>query len=660
MNIANPRTFFSEGLSALPRWQRVVFFSLGYFLCAWLGVFLSPAGSSHVSFWLPAGWFVAILLLHPARDWLWLALAVLPASVAFELIRDPQTPPALILIFYFSNVVRSVFGAWLVRRFVAETPTLTSLRQFLGLMGWAGLVSAMVGATLGAASLQGFGLTPSFFHAWFVWWSGSAMAVLVFSPLLLAWLGDPSGLRIKSFSLVNRLEVAALFGGMSLLAWYFLAVGGGVNKPKVPLLIFVLWAGVRFSVRGAALTVFWLAVLMAYFTTHYPQELSTAELVSENYMVTLQVFLAVAAFVGLIPAIILAERDQAMAKLRDSENRYRSLTEAAFEGVSISDQGIILDMNDQGLRMFGYPRDEMIGKPIVEVVAPGSRILVAAAIQQGLEAIYEHECRRRDGTLFHVEARARMVQFGGRMVRMTAVRDITERRRAEAEHQQAMEREQQARAEYTLQLIAAQEAERTRIAGELHDSLGQNLLLIKNRAQLAVMDGKLSAELREQLKAVSELASQSIAEARQISYDLHPYQLDHLGLTRALEVLAANTAQASGMTFDRRLELVDDLFPGPAATNFYRIVQESLNNILKHSRAKNVRLRLERDVREVQLLIQDDGCGFDRTAAGSNGRGMGLKNIAERVRFLGGTLKMESSPGHGLLIAVTIPFTPPE
>jgi signal transduction histidine kinase len=235
-----------------------------------------------------------------------------------------------------------------------------------------------------------------------------------------------------------------------------------------------------------------------------------------------------------------------------------------------------------------------------------------------------------------------------------------EKNRNEVERAAALAREQASRITYTLQLIASQEAERTRIAGELHDSLGQNLLLIKNRAQLITMDGKLSAAHLEQLKAISELATQSIAEARQISHDLHPYQLDHLGLTRALEVLANNAAQASGIVFDLRVEMVDDLFPAAAATSFYRIVQESLNNILKHSHAKNVRLRLERDVHEVQLLIQDDGVGFDLNAGGTSGKGMGLKNITERVRMLGGKVKFDSQPGQGLQIVVTIPFTPTE
>ena len=98
--------------------------------------------------------------------------------------------------------------------------------------------------------------------------------------------------------------------------------------------------------------------------------------------------------------------------------------------------------------------------------------------------------------------------------------------------------------EYTFQLIASQEAERTRIAAELHDSLGQNLLLIKNRAQLALADKQVArTTCARQFEDISDLASQAIAEVRQISRDLHPHQLDLLGLTRALQAMIDNAAQ---------------------------------------------------------------------------------------------------------------------
>ena len=338
-------------------------------------------------------------------------------------------------------------------------------------------------------------------------------------------------------------------------------------------------------------------------------------------------------------------------ELQESESRFRSLNEAAFEGVCISENGVVLDMNDQGFKMFGYERGELIGKQITELIALESRETVADAIRLGRETIYEHQLLRKDGSSFYAEARAKIVHVGGRTLRMTAIRDITERKRTEAERQQAVEREQQARIQYTFQLIAAQEAERKRIAAELHDSMGQNLLLIKNLAQMA-LQSQAPEQAYENIATISHLATQCVAEARQISRELHPYQLEHLGLKRALELLLENVTQAGMVKFDWKFDEPGKKFSNADATNLYRIVQESLNNILKHSRAQNVRLRLERDIHDLQLTIADDGCGF---VPENQAPGMGLKNIAERVHMLGGTYKLDSAPGRGTRIEVIIP-----
>jgi two-component system NarL family sensor kinase len=169
-----------------------------------------------------------------------------------------------------------------------------------------------------------------------------------------------------------------------------------------------------------------------------------------------------------------------------------------------------------------------------------------------------------------------------------------------------------------------------------------------------VLQSQAREQVYEQVATISHLAAQCITEARQISGDLHPHQLDHLGLKRALEAMLEHAALASAIQFTSKFEAVDDLFSADAAMNLYRIVQESLNNILKHSRARRVDLRLERDIHEVQLRIADDGTGFEPGKPGG-GKGLGLKNIAERVRMLGGKLNVDSSPGKGTRIEVTIP-----
>ncbi|HZF73234.1 MAG TPA: PAS domain S-box protein, partial [Gemmatimonadaceae bacterium] len=238
------------------------------------------------------------------------------------------------------------------------------------------------------------------------------------------------------------------------------------------------------------------------------------------------------------------------------------------------------------------------------------------------------------------------------------VTDITAKRQAEIERADALLRERRAREEYTGLLIASQEAERRRIAGELHDSLGQNLLLIKNRAQLALTDNIVPTNSRIQLEGIQELATQAIAEVRQISQNLHPYQLDQLGLTRAMAAMIDSAAQSGSIAFERKLEPVDEVFHGEAATNLYRVVQETVNNILKHSHARRARVVLERDVHDVRLWIEDDGQGFGAAPSTREGttRGFGLKNIAERVRILGGSLSVDSRPGAGTRVEAIIPI----
>jgi PAS domain S-box-containing protein len=350
-------------------------------------------------------------------------------------------------------------------------------------------------------------------------------------------------------------------------------------------------------------------------------------------------------------------RKQAESALRESEARFRGYFELAAVGFSItSREKRLLAVNSEYCRITGYPEDELLEKTWSELTHPedmkDNEKLFEQALAGKIDA-YTLNKRfvRKDGGIIHATISVRCVRRldGSPDYFVSLLLDVTER-------ELAVQREAQARAEYTLQLIASQEAERSRIAAELHDSLGQNLLLIKNHALLALADKTAPAAFSGRLEDISTLAAAAIDEVRQISHDLHPYQLDHLGFTRALEAMIEGAAQSSGIIFERKLDPADGVFPKDAMTNLYRIVQESLNNILKHSGAKRVRIELECDVREVQLRIEDDGHGFNVQENGNGGKGMGLKNIAERTRILNGTLAVDSQPGRGTRIVVTIPI----
>ena len=225
-------------------------------------------------------------------------------------------------------------------------------------------------------------------------------------------------------------------------------------------------------------------------------------------------------------------------------------------------------------------------------------------------------------------------------------RRITYLRRRHAQ-QQAFSRE----------LIESQERERKRIAGELHDSLGQNLLIIKNRALLGSMAAANRGAVEEQLDAIDASVTRSIEEVRQLAYNLRPYHLDRLGLTQALEEMVERVAAASGIRFSTQIDAVDGLFDKDAEISVYRIAQESINNIVKHSAATEASVRVLRRNRTVRITITDNGRGLPPGMASSGEpreRGFGLAGIAERVRILGGTTTLQSAPGEGTVISVEI------
>jgi PAS domain S-box-containing protein len=599
---------------------------------------------------MPAGFSIAVLLLIRTRDWLWFLLAILPANFLFDIFQDKSIP--VTLGFYCANVVEYAAGAWLVRTFVAERPELKTLKEFTGLIAFGAVFNSMAAAVIAAATLALFGASRSFAISWQTWWGSNVMAILLVTPFVLTWF-CPMGTGRPLFNSPKRIaEAILLLAGLVISMWNLLASNQGVMSPdRIFVMPFLLWAGLRFGTRGATAVCLIMGLVLAFFSVRAFPQVAPASL--GEYLFIVQALLGMATFIAVIPAIVLAERDRTTAKLREREEHYRNLTQAAFEGIAISENGRLLDVNDEILKMFGYGWDEMIGREIVELAAPECRDAIAERIRTQFGEILEHRLVRKDGSFIIAEARSKTAQVGERTVRMTALRDITERKKIEQERADAVAREQKARAEYTLQLIASQEAERERIAGEMHDSLGQNLSVIKNHAQLLLLRNGLPPEVRTQIGAISDTSSLVIAEMRRISQDLHPYQLDHLGLTGALDALIESAGNATTIAFTKRFESVNDIFSREAAASLYRIVQEGVNNILKYSKAKNARVTLERDLREALLVIEDDGLGFKSDEAQ---KGMGLKNMAERARILGGRLKLNSSPGRGVRIELAIPI----
>jgi signal transduction histidine kinase len=221
-----------------------------------------------------------------------------------------------------------------------------------------------------------------------------------------------------------------------------------------------------------------------------------------------------------------------------------------------------------------------------------------------------------------------------------------------------LERQQAAQLAFSRHVLKRLEDERRRIAVNLHDSLGQILVAIKNHALMGTQQPADEEGMQHRLTEISNASSQAIEEVRQITHGLRPYQLDRLGLTQAIRASINQAAVDNSILFASRVENVDGLFGQDAEIHIYRIIQEAVTNVVKHSAATEAAVAITRRPGVVLLSIRDNGRGFEPTRAPSHQDqlGYGLNGMAERARILGATLVIESSPGGGTSLTVEVPL----
>jgi PAS domain S-box-containing protein len=346
----------------------------------------------------------------------------------------------------------------------------------------------------------------------------------------------------------------------------------------------------------------------------------------------------------------VTERRRAEDELRDSEERLRGFFEAAFEGLVIHEDGVILDANQRFADLFGYPLAEVIGQAVLALGAPEARDAVRRHIRDGDEGPYEAAGRRKDGTTFPGELRAKPITYRGRPARVTAVRDIT-RRKQDQEQLQTYAQRLEA---LSHRLMDVQESERRALARELHDEIGQLLTGLKlslERSSRLAADGVRSA-----LEEAQGLVKDLTGRVRDLSLRLRPTMLDDLGLLPALlwQFERYTTQTQVAVSFEQGP--LPGRFPPAVETAAYRIIQEALTNAARHAGVDDVVVRLWADDRSLGLQVEDHGAGFDPHAGGAAGTSGGLSGMQERARLLGGRLEVESAPGAGTRVTAELPL----
>jgi PAS domain S-box-containing protein len=340
----------------------------------------------------------------------------------------------------------------------------------------------------------------------------------------------------------------------------------------------------------------------------------------------------------------LARRRRAELSSMESANRLQAILDSAVEGIITFNQlGVIESVNAAAERMFGCSAAELSGQN-VSVLIP-SHFREKPGVYPGSSCIAiggrEVSGRRKDGSLFPVELVVSEVVLATRRVFTGLVREIGERKQAE-----------QAAREFGGRLLQAQEAERARLARELHDDITQRL------ARLAIDAGRVESgrdrsgvvmrELREGLVRLSE-------DIHALSYRLHPSMLADLGLAAALKAECDRFSRETSVRTDVKLIELPEIIPDSAAFCLFRIAQEALRNVARHSGSAVAQVSLRPLDGGLQLAVVDNGVGFD-PARQRQRPSLGLASMRERVRLIGGEVEIESAPAKGTIVLAWVPF----
>lgn len=360
---------------------------------------------------------------------------------------------------------------------------------------------------------------------------------------------------------------------------------------------------------------------------------------------------------GEVDALMISghRRGEQVVSLKGGEPTYRMLVEAMSEGAAtLLRDGTVLYCNRRFAELIGMPPAKIIETTVQSLVAETDRdrfetLLVSARKDVGKG---EFDLQLADGSLIPVYLSLnRLRGFNGQALGMV-ITDLTEQKRRQTAEIKQDEAAHRLLLEHTL---LTQEEERRRIARELHDEAGQLLaaLLVGLRS---LEDARTLADVKAQGRRLREIAAEAIDEVGRLARGLHPTVLDDLGLGVALSRYAAEYTKTHKIAVDITLnELDSGNLPSAVQTALYRILQEALTNVARHSGAKAVSIRFTRSATAMEVAVIDDGCGFDAKAVAVSSQRLGIQSMRERAAMLGGTIRF-TSQRKGTEILIQVPL----
>ena len=353
----------------------------------------------------------------------------------------------------------------------------------------------------------------------------------------------------------------------------------------------------------------------------------------------------------------VAARKHAEEALRDSAERYQRLVELVPDAIWLERDNQIAFANRACLLLLGADSQaQVLMRSPLEFIHPDFHTAAAqrrTRLTAALEAnpLMEKRIVRVDGSVIDVEIAEAAWHDEGGVAILAVLRDVTERKRAERELRDSRELLR----ELSGALQAVREEEKTRIARELHDELGQALTGLKmDLAQVVSMLEPQQVEIIRRTGAMRSLIESTVAGVRRLATELRPLMLDDLGLVATMEWLANDFARRTGIQVHVHLPGTDFEAGPELSTTLFRVLQESLTNVSRHAQASEVHIALTEEDGMIRLRVDDNGRGIDRVSDPKR-KSFGLLGMRERADMLGGQVTVNSSPGSGTSVLMAIP-----